>query len=92
MKSEKITKAYELAKERYAEYGIDTEKVLAQLQDFHLSMHCWQADDVSGFEVQAGASRAESRVQVTIPARHATSTNCAPTSSRQRASSPAHTD
>ena len=55
MKSEKITKAYELAKERYAEYGIDTEKVLAQLQDFHLSMHCWQADDVSGFEVQAGA-------------------------------------
>jgi len=54
MKSEKITKAYELAKERYAEYGIDTEKVLAQLQDFHLSMHCWQADDVSGFEVQAG--------------------------------------
>ena len=55
MKSEKITKAYELAKERYAEYGINTEKVLAQLQDFHLSMHCWQADDVSGFEVQAGA-------------------------------------
>ena len=55
MKSEKITKAYELAKERYAEYGIDTEKVLAQLQDFHLSMHCWQADDVTGFEVQAGA-------------------------------------
>ena len=54
MKSEKITKAYELAKERYAEYGIDTEKVLAQLQDFHLSMHCWQADDVSGFEVQSG--------------------------------------
>lgn len=55
MKSEKITKAYELAKERYAEFGIDTEKVLAQLQDFHLSMHCWQADDVAGFEVQAGA-------------------------------------
>ncbi|MBR6030544.1 MAG: L-rhamnose isomerase [Bacteroidaceae bacterium] len=55
MKSENITKAYELAKERYAEFGIDTEKVLAQLQDFHLSMHCWQADDVAGFEVQAGA-------------------------------------
>ncbi len=54
MKSEKITKAYELAKERYAELGIDTEKVLSQLQDFHLSMHCWQADDVAGFEVQAG--------------------------------------
>ena len=55
MKSENITKAYELAKERYAEFGIDTEKVIKQLQDFHLSMHCWQADDVAGFEVQAGA-------------------------------------
>lgn len=55
MKSEQITKAYEIAKARYAELGIDTEKVLDQLQNFHLSMHCWQADDVSGFEVQAGA-------------------------------------
>ena len=49
MKQELINKAYEIAKERYAEFGIDTEKVLAQLQDFHLSMHCWQADDVKGF-------------------------------------------
>ena len=35
-------------------YGVDTDKVLEQLQNFHLSMHCWQADDVTGFEVQAG--------------------------------------
>ena len=55
MNSEQITKAYELAKSRYADIGIDTEKVIKQLQDFHLSMHCWQADDVAGFEVQAGA-------------------------------------
>lgn len=55
MKEEFVKKAYEIAKERYAEIGIDTEKVLKQLQDFHLSMHCWQADDVKGFEVQAGA-------------------------------------
>ena len=55
MKEELIRKAYEVAKERYAEIGIDTEAVLSQLQDFHLSMHCWQADDVAGFEVQAGA-------------------------------------
>ncbi len=47
--------AYEVAKERYAEIGVDTEAVLQQLQDFHLSLHCWQADDVHGFEVQAGA-------------------------------------
>jgi L-rhamnose isomerase len=55
MKETLIHQAYEIAKERYAELGIDTEKVLEQLQNFHLSMHCWQADDVKGFEVQAGA-------------------------------------
>lgn len=55
MKEALIHQAYEIARERYAEIGIDTEKVLQQLQDFHLSMHCWQADDVKGFELQAGA-------------------------------------
>ena len=55
MKEERIHKAYEIARERYAELNVDTEEVLKQLQDFHLSMHCWQADDVAGFEVQAGA-------------------------------------
>ena len=55
MKEELVKKAYEVAKERDAEIGVDTEAVLQQLQDFHLSLHCWQADDVHGFEVQAGA-------------------------------------
>lgn len=55
MKEELVRKAYEVTKERYAEIGVDTEKVLKQLQDFHLSLHCWQADDVAGFEVQAGS-------------------------------------
>ena len=55
MKEELVRKAYEVAKERYAEIGVDTEKVLKRLQDFHLSLHCWQADDVAGFEVQAGS-------------------------------------
>ena len=54
MKTELISKAYEVAKERYAAVGVDTEKVLKQMQDFHLSMHCWQADDVAGFENQGG--------------------------------------
>ena len=43
MKEELVKKAYEVAKERYAEIGVDTEAVLQQLQDFHLSLHCWQA-------------------------------------------------
>ena len=53
MNKEALVKtAYEVAKERYAELGVDTEKVLQQMQDFHLSLHCWQADDVHGFEVK----------------------------------------
>ena len=54
MKKESINKAYEIARERYAAVGVDTEKVLQQMQDFHLSMHCWQADDVAGFEAHEG--------------------------------------
>ena len=55
MKETLIHQAYAIAKERYAAIGVDTEKVLEQLQNFHLSMHCWQGDDVKGFEVQAGS-------------------------------------
>ena len=36
MKETLVKKAYEVAKERYAEIGIDTEKILEQLQNFHL--------------------------------------------------------
>ena len=50
MKDTLIQQAYELARERYAAVGIDTEKVLDTLQGIPLSLHCWQADDVMGFE------------------------------------------
>ena len=55
MKTELVTKAYEVAKERYATIGVDPETVVEQMQNFHLSMHCWQADDVAGFENQGGS-------------------------------------
>ena len=42
MKEELITKAYEVAKERYAALGVDVEKVMEQLQKVAISMHCWQ--------------------------------------------------
>ena len=54
MKEELVRKAYEIAKERSSEIGVDTEKVIAQMQDFHLSLHCWQTDDVIGFENISG--------------------------------------
>lgn len=54
MKEELINKAYEVAKERYAAIGVDTEKAIAKLQNIQLSLHCWQADDVTGFENLGG--------------------------------------
>ena len=45
-----VKESYELAKKRYAEYGIDTDKVLETLKNIPISMHCWQGDDVIGFE------------------------------------------
>ncbi len=45
-----MSKTYKYAKEQYAKYGIDTEKVLKVLDTIPLSMHCWQGDDVGGFE------------------------------------------
>ena len=54
MKKELIEKAYEIAKERYAAIGVDTEAAMDALQKIQLSLHCWQADDVNGFE-DAGA-------------------------------------
>ncbi len=50
MKRELIEKAYEIAKERYAAVGVDTESAIDALQKISLSLHCWQADDVRGFE------------------------------------------
>lgn len=45
-----MSKAYELAKERYAEIGVDTEAAMARVKEIPVSIHCWQGDDVRGFE------------------------------------------
>lgn len=50
MNSELIEKNYQIAKERYAAIGIDTDKALETLEKTPISLHCWQADDVVGFE------------------------------------------
>lgn len=50
MKNELIKKNYELARERYAALGVNTDEALAALQNVSLSLHCWQTDDVTGFE------------------------------------------
>lgn len=45
-----IDGAYRLAQERYAALGVDTEQALRKLAQISLSLHCWQGDDVAGFE------------------------------------------
>lgn len=47
---ENTLKAYQLAKELYASIGVDTDKAIERLMKIPVSMHCWQGDDVRGFE------------------------------------------
>ena len=48
--------SYADAKKKYAKIGIDTEKALKDLAKVSISLHCWQGDDVGGFETTGGAS------------------------------------
>ncbi|MCX6928897.1 MAG: L-rhamnose isomerase [Verrucomicrobia bacterium] len=48
--TKQIEQAYRLARERYAALGVDTDKALKQLAGIPVSIHCWQGDDVGGFE------------------------------------------
>jgi len=45
-----IEKTYEQAQQRYAELGVDTEKAMEKLSGIAISLHCWQGDDVGGFD------------------------------------------
>ena len=46
----KVVQAYELAKERYTAIGVNTDDALKNLKEIPISLHCWQGDDVGGFE------------------------------------------
>ena len=50
-----LEQAWEIAKQRYAAVGVDVEEALRQLDRLPVSMHCWQGDDVAGFENPAGS-------------------------------------
>jgi len=45
-----IEKNYQAAKEQYAAIGVDTDKALKNMEKLVISLHCWQGDDVAGFE------------------------------------------
>jgi len=64
MELSKIEKAYEISRDQYAELGVDTEKALEKLAKISISLHCWQGDDVGGFE-KLGAKLSGGGIQVT---------------------------
>ena len=41
---------YEAAKQMYAGIGVDTDAAIAKLKEIPVSLHCWQGDDVTGFD------------------------------------------
>ena len=49
-----LKKGYELAKEYYAAYGIDVDAAIQEVDSTPISIHCWQGDDVIGFEKKEG--------------------------------------
>ena len=56
MNAKQIEQNYLVAKERYAALGVDTDEALETLGKTPVSLHCWQADDVVGFERNEAAS------------------------------------
>ena len=45
-----IDRKYSEAKEQYLELGVDTDIAINTLKEISVSIHCWQADDIGGFE------------------------------------------
>ena len=52
--TDRIATSFELACERYAELGVDARGAIDRLRGLSVSLHCWQGDDVSGFERDDG--------------------------------------
>ncbi|MCK9412282.1 MAG: L-rhamnose isomerase [Prolixibacteraceae bacterium] len=55
MNKEIILKSYATAKEIYGSFGVDTDLVLEKMDQLSISLHCWQTDDVGGFETPDAA-------------------------------------
>jgi L-rhamnose isomerase len=64
MTEAQIQQAYDLAKQQYAAFGVDTDAALKKLAAIPISLHCWQGDDVGGFET-AGAELSGGGIQAT---------------------------
>ena len=86
-----VEQSFALAKERYEALGVDVARALDRLAKIPISLHCWQGDDVGGFEKLAKRLAADWRSRAIIRARPARPTSCAPIWTRRWRSSPAPT-
>ena len=77
-----VRQAYLLAQERYAELGVDSEHAINQLGAIALSLHCWQGDDVGGFENSGGELGGGLAATGNYPGKARTPTSCAATWTR----------
>ncbi len=64
MKDETLRQAYQIAKEQFAKSGVDVDAAMKKLVTIPLSLHCWQGDDVGGFET-VGAQLSGGGIQTT---------------------------
>jgi len=64
MNEDKLTQTYQMAKEQYASLGVDADAALKEIETIPISLHCWQGDDVGGFET-AGAVLSGGGIQAT---------------------------
>jgi len=80
MKKQSIERCYREAKERYAALGVSTDQVLRNLKKVPVSMHCWQGDDVGGFESMDTTLGGGLAVTGNYPGKARTPPSCAATS------------
>lgn len=52
----KINEGYAYAKRAYDAFGVNTDEILEKMKERQISLHCWQGDDVNGFEITAGGT------------------------------------
>jgi L-rhamnose isomerase len=52
----RVNEGYAFARKAYAAFGVDTDSVLDEMKKRQISLHCWQGDDVNGFEAAAGGT------------------------------------
>lgn len=65
-----IEQAWSLAKQRFAAVGVDVDAALARLDTLPVSMHCWQGDDVTGFENPDGVLTGGIQATGNYPGKH----------------------